>query len=78
MEKYMSDNNFISLKDAKGNRFIVNKNTIKTVIEYVNEDGDYQEGVINQQYIIVDFFDDEAIKVADSFEDVANRLSTSL
>ena len=74
----MSDNNFISLKDAKGNRFIVNKNTIKTVIEYVNEDDDYQEGVINQQYIIVDFFDDEAIKVADSFEDVANRLSTSL
>ena len=74
----MSENNFISLKDAEGNRFIVNKNTIKTVVEYVNEDDDYQEGVINQQYIIVDFFDDEAIKVADSFEDVAHRLSTSL
>ena len=74
----MSENNFISLKDAEGNRFIVNKNTIKTVIEYVNEDDDYQEGAINQQYIIVDFFDDEAIKVADSFEDVAHRLSTSL
>ena len=69
---------FISLKDAEGNRFLVNKNTIKTVIEYVNAEDDYQEGVINQQYIIVDFFDDEAIKVADSFEDVAHRLSTSL
>ena len=74
----MSENNFISLKDAEGNRFIVNKNTIKTVIEYVNAEDDYQEGVINQQYLIVDFFDDEAIKVADSFEDVAHRLSTSL
>ena len=74
----MSENNFISLKDADGNRFIVNKNTIKTVIEYVNAEEDYQEGVINQQYLIVDFFDDEAIKVADSFEDVAHRLSTSL
>lgn len=74
----MSENNFISLKDAEGNRFIVNKNTIKTVIEYVNAEEDYQQGVINQQYIIVDFFDDEAIKVADSFEDVAHRLSTSL
>ena len=74
----MSENNFISLKDAEGNRFIVNKNTIKMVIEYVNAEEDYQEGVINQQYLIVDFFDDEAIKVADSFEDVANRLSTSL
>ena len=74
----MSENNFISLKDAEGNRFLVNKNTIKTVIEYVNAEDDYQEGVINQQYIIVDFFDDEAIKVADSFEDVAHRLSTSL
>ena len=74
----MSDNNFISLKDAEGNRFIVNKNTIKTVIEYVNAEEDYQEGDNNQQYIIVDFFDDEAIKVADSFEDVAHRLSTSL
>lgn len=74
----MSENNFISLKDAEGNRFIVNKNTIKTVIEYVNAEEDYQEVDINQQYIIVDFFDDEAIKVADSFEDVAQRLSTSL
>ena len=74
----MSDNNFISLKDAEGNRFIVNKNTIKTVIEYVNAEDDYQEADINQQYIIVDFFDDEAIKVADSFEDIAHRLSTSL
>ena len=74
----MSENNFISLKDAEGNRFIVNKNTIKTVIEYVNAEDDYQEDDINQQYIIVDFFDDEAIKVADSFEDVAHRLSTSL
>ena len=74
----MSENNFISLKDAEGNRFLVNKNTIKTVIEYVNAEDDYQEGVINQQYLIVDFFDDEAIKVADSFEDVAHRLSTSL
>ena len=74
----MSENNFISLKDAKGIRFLVNKKRIKTVIEYVNAEEDYQEGVINQQYIIVDFFDDEAIKVADSFEDVAHRLSTSL
>ena len=74
----MSENNFISLKDAEGNRFIVNKNTIKTVIEYVNAGEDYQEGGITQQYLIVDFFDDEAIKVADSFEDVAHRLSTSL
>lgn len=74
----MSENNFISLKDAEGNRFIVNKNTIKTVIEYVNAEEDYQEDDINQQYIIVDFFDDEAIKVADSFEDVAYRLSASL
>ena len=74
----MSENNFISLKDADGNRFIVNKNTIKMVIEYVNAEEDYQEGVITQQYLIVDFFDDEAIKVADSFEDVAHRLSTSL
>ena len=74
----MSENNFISLKDADGNRFIVNKNTIKMVIEYVNAEEDYQEGVITQQYLIVDFFDDEAIKVAGSFEDVAHRLSTSL
>ena len=74
----MSENNFIILKDAEGNRFIVNKNTIKTVIEYVNAEEDYQEGDITQQYLIVDFFVDEAIKVADSFEDVAHRLSTSL
>lgn len=74
----MSDNNFISLKDAEGNRFIVNKNTIKTVVEYVNADDDYPEGDTNQQHIIVDFFDDEAIKVADSYEDIAYRLSTSL
>ena len=69
---------FISLKDAEGNRFLVNKKSIKTVIEYVNAEEDYQEGDITQQYLIVDFFDDEAIKVADSFEDVAHRLSTSL
>ena len=74
----MSENNFISLKDAEGNRFIVNKNTIKTVIEYVNADEDYQEGDITQQYLIVDFFDDEAVKVVGGFEDVAHRLSTSL
>ena len=74
----MSENNFISLKDADGNRFIVNKNTIKMVIEYVNAEEYYREGDITQQYLIVDFFDDEAIKVADSFEDVAHRLSTSL
>ena len=69
---------FISLKDAKGIRFLVNKRRIKTVIEYVNAEEDYREGDITQQYLIVDFFDDEAIKVADSFEDIANRLSTSL
>ena len=69
---------FISLKDARGIRFLVNKKSIKTVIEYVNAEEDYQEGVITQQYLIVDFFDDEAIKVVDSFEDVAHRLSTSL
>ena len=69
---------FISLKDAKGIRFLVNKKRIKTVIEYVNAEEDYQEGDITQQYLIVDFFDDEAIKVADSFEDIAYRLSTSL
>ena len=69
---------FISLKDAKGIRFLVNKRRIKTVIENVNAEEDYREGDIIQQYLIVDFFDDEAIKVADSFEDVAHRLSTSL
>ena len=69
---------FISLKDARGIRFLVNKKSIKTVIEYVNAEEDYQEGDITQQYLIVDFFDDEAIKVVGSFEDVAHRLSTSL
>ena len=69
---------FISLKDAKGIRFLVNKKRIKTVIEYVNAEEDYREGDITQQYLIVDFFDDEAIKVVGSFEDVAHRLSTSL
>ena len=73
----MSDNNFISLKDAEGNRFIVNKNTIKTVIEYVGTD-DYSEGNQVPQYVVVDFHNDEAIKVEDSFEDIAHRLSTSL
>ena len=74
----MSDNNFISLKDAEGNRFIVNKNTIKMVIEYVNAEDDYQEVDIIQQYVVVDFHNDEAIKVESSFEDIAYRLSTSL
>ena len=74
----MSENNFISLKDADGNRFIVNKNTIKMVIEYVNAEEDYQEEVINPQYLIVDFFDDKAIKVEDTYEGIAHRLSTSL
>ena len=77
----MSENNFISLKDAEGNRFIVSKNTIKTVIEYVGTD-DYPDGnqkdIINPQYVVVDFHNDEAIKVEDSFEDIAHRLSTSL
>ena len=72
---------FISLKDAEGNRFLVNKKSIKTVIEYVSTD-DYPEGnqedTISPQYVVVDFFDEEAIKVADSFEDIAYRLSTSL
>lgn len=72
---------FISLKDAEGNRFLVNKKSIKTVIEYVGTD-DYPEGNQDEiqlpQYVIVDFFDDEAIKVEDSFEDIAHRLSTSL
>ena len=74
----MSENNFISLKDAKGIRFLVNKKRIKTVIEYVNAEEDYKEGDITQQYLIVDFFDDRAIKVAGGFEDIAYRLSTSL
>lgn len=68
---------FIVLKDAEGNRFLVNKKSIKTVIEYVNME-DTQEDTINPQYVVVDFFDDEAIKVDDSFEDIAYRLSTSL
>lgn len=68
---------FISLKDAEGNRFLVNKKSIKTVIEYVNME-DTQEDTINPQYVVVDFFDDEAIKVDDGFEDIAYRLSTSL
>lgn len=68
---------FIGLKDAEGNRFLVNKKSIKTVIEYVNME-DTQEDTINPQYVVVDFFDDEAIKVDDSFEDIAYRLSTSL
>ena len=69
---------FISLKDAKGTRFLVNKKSIKTVIEYVNAGEDYQEGDITQQYLIVDFFSDEAIKVEGTYEDIAYRLSTSL
>lgn len=68
---------FISLKDAEGNRFLVNKKSIKTVIEYVNME-ETQEDIINPQYVVVDFFDDEAIKVDDSFEDIAYRLSTFL
>lgn len=72
---------FISLKDAEGNRFLVNKKSIKTVIEYVGTD-DYPEGnqkdAISPQYVVVDFFDEEAIKVEDSYEDIAYRLSTSL
>lgn len=68
---------FIGLKDAEGNRFLVNKKSIKTVIEYVNME-ETQEDTINPQYVVVDFFDDEAIKVDDSFEDIAYRLSTSL
>ena len=68
---------FISLKDAEGNRFLVNKKSIKTVIEYANAE-DTQDSTPNQQYVVVDFFDDEAIKVDDSFEDIAYRLSTSL
>lgn len=73
----MSENNFISLKDAEGNRFLVNKKSIKTVIEYVGTD-DYPEGNQVPQYVVVDFFDEEAIKVEDSYEDIAYKLSTSL
>lgn len=68
---------FISLKDAEGNRFLVNKKSIKTVIKYVSME-DTQEGTISPQYVVVDFFDEEAIKVEDSYEDIAYRLSTSL
>ena len=68
---------FISLKDAKGIRFLVNKKSIKTVIEYNNTE-DTQESTPNQQYVIVDFFGEEAIKVEDTYEDIAYRLSTSL
>lgn len=64
---------FISLKDAEGNRFLVNKKSIKTVIEYANT-----EDTQVPQYVIVDFFDEEAIKVEDTYEDIAYRLSTSL
>ena len=68
---------FISLKDAEGNRFLVNKKSIKTVIEYVNME-ETQECTISPHYVVVDFFDEEAIKVEDSYEDIAYRLSTSL
>lgn len=64
---------FISLKDAEGNRFLVNKKSIKTVIEYANA-----EDAQASQYVIVDFFDEEAIKVEDNYEDIAYKLSTSL
>ena len=64
---------FISLKDAEGNRFLVNKKSIKTVIEYANT-----EDTQASQYVIVDFFDEEAIKVEDAYEDIAYKLSTSL
>ena len=68
---------FISLKDAEGNRFLVNKKSIKTVIEYVGKN-DYPEGNQVPQYVVVDFFDEEAIKVGDTYEDIAYKLSTSL
>lgn len=68
---------FISLKDAEGNRFLVNKKSIKTVIEYANTE-DTQGVSPNPQYVIVDFFDEEAIKVEDTYEDIAYKLSTSL
>ena len=64
---------FISLKDADGNRFLVNKKSIKTVIEYANT-----EDTQAPQYVIVDFFDEEAIKVEYTFEDIAYQLSTYL
>lgn len=72
---------FISLKDAEGNRFLVNKKSIKTVIEYANTETTQkgvQEDNPNSQYVIVDFFGEEAIKVEDTYEDIAYRLSTSL
>lgn len=62
---------FISLKDAEGSRFLVNKKTIKTVIEMSDDEND-SEGVI------VDFFEDEAVKVFDTFEDIAFQLNTPL
>ena len=68
---------FISLKDVEGNRFLVNKKSIKTVIEYVGTD-DYPDGNQVPHYVVVDFFGDEAIKVEDTYEDIAYRLSTSL
>ena len=64
---------FISLKDAEGNRFLVNKKSIKTVIEYADT-----EDTHSPQYVIVDFFDEEAIKVEDTYEDIAYQLSTYL
>ena len=64
---------FISLKDAEGNRFLVNKKSIKTVIEYANT-----EDTQASQYVIVDFFDERAIKVEDTYEGIAYKLSTSL
>lgn len=64
---------FISLKDAEGNRFLVNKKSIKTVIEYANT-----EDTKDSQYVVVDFFGEEAIKVEDTYEDIAQRISTSL
>lgn len=72
---------FISLKDAEGNRFLVNKKSIKTVIEYANTETTQkgvQEDNPNPQYVIIDFFDEEAIKVEDTYEDIAYKLSTSL
>lgn len=68
---------FISLKDLEGNRFLVNKKSIKTVIEYVDTDH-YPEDNQDQQYVVVDFFGDEAIKVENAYEDIAYKLSTSL
>ena len=68
---------FISLIDAEGNRFLANKKSIKTVIEYVGTD-DYPDVNRVPQYVIVDFFDEEAIKVEDTYEDIAYKLSTSL